>query len=187
MANEVVVRDVVLLAYNAFDGTIRGKTLLQKRLYFLSIFLGLDLGYEAHYYGPYSEEVTTANLELKSLGFLTESVTGWGVDRRGFELARYDYFLSEVGSRMAEKKAVTFAELYSKIEGAVATVKQGGELDYMELSIAAKAFYVLKQLNRKATIEEIALMLPKFGWSVTNEDLQKAADFLSKVKLVSHA
>jgi uncharacterized protein YwgA len=30
--------------------------------------LGKELGYDAHYYGPYSEEVASANTELKSLG-----------------------------------------------------------------------------------------------------------------------
>ena len=68
MANEQTIRDVVLLAYKAFGGTVKGKTMLQKRVYFLSVFLNADLGYEAHYYGPYSEAVATANLEMKSLG-----------------------------------------------------------------------------------------------------------------------
>ena len=63
MANEQIIRDVVLLAYKTFGGTIKGKTMLQKRVYFLSVFLKVDLGYEAHYYGAYSEGVATTNLE----------------------------------------------------------------------------------------------------------------------------
>jgi uncharacterized protein YwgA len=187
MANEISVRDVVLLAYKAFDGCMRGKTLLQKRVYFLSVILQLDLGYEAHYYGPYSEEVATANAEIKSLGFISESVTSWGIDRRGFELARYDYRLSDVGSRIADKKALACSDLWRKIQDAAGIVKHAGDLDYMELSIAAKAYFILRQLNRKATIDDIAAMLPKFSWSVTREELQKAAGFLVKAQLVSQA
>lgn len=185
MANESLVRNVILLAYKAFDGNMMGKTLLQKRVYFLSIFLNYDLGYDAHYYGPYSEEVATANAELKSLGFISESATSWGIDRRGFELARYDYALSDVGSRITDKKVAANPELWNKIKDAADVVKKAGNLDYMELSIAAKAYFILRKLNRKATIDDIAAMLPKFGWSVSKEELESATGFLTKTHLVS--
>ena len=73
MANEFLARDVLVLAYKAFDGDMRGKTLLQKRVYFLSVMLGVEMGYDAHYYGPYSGNVATLNSELKSLGYVSES------------------------------------------------------------------------------------------------------------------
>src|SRR4051812_38666770 len=187
MANETLVRDVLLLAYKAFDGSVQGKTMLQKRVYFLSIFLKADLGYEAHYYGPYSEDVATANAEIKSLGFLSESVSGWGVDKKGFEMARYDYRLSEVGDKIAEKKAANHPELWQKISRAAQIVKDAGKLDYMELSIAAKAYYVLTKLNRKATLDEISAMLPKFGWTVSEPELQKATEFLRNTNLITQA
>src|ERR1039458_8765746 len=90
MGNELLVRDMLLLAYKAFDGNMRGKTLLQKRVYFLSVVLDVGLGYDAHYYGPYSEDISSANSELKSLGYISESSSSWGFDQRGFEMARYD-------------------------------------------------------------------------------------------------
>ena len=187
MANENLIRDVVLLAYKAFGGTIRGKTLLQKRVYFLSVFLRSDLGYEAHYYGPYSEGVATANAEMKSLGFLSEAATGWGVDRRGFEMARYDYALTDAGARLAEKKAASNPQLWEQVEAAAKVVRDAGNLDYMELSIAAKAYYVLMHLKRKATLDDISEMLPKFGWSVKKEELANATQFLERTGLLKHS
>jgi len=187
MANEQRVRDVVLLAYKAFGGTVKGKTMLQKRVYFLSVILNDDLGYEAHYYGPYSEAVASANIEMKSLGYLSESVAGWGVDRRGFELARYDYRLTDAGTRIADRKASLSPELWNKIEAAAKVVSEAGNLDYMELSIAAKAYFVLIQMNHKATLEDISSMLPKFGWDVSKEELQKATEFLQRTNLVTKA
>jgi uncharacterized protein YwgA len=75
----MLARDVLILAYKAFDGEMKGKTLLQKRIYFISVMLGIDLGYEAHYYGPYSEQVATLNMEMKSLGYISESGSPkWG-------------------------------------------------------------------------------------------------------------
>jgi len=187
MTNEHSIRDVLLLAYRAFGGTIKGKTMLQKRVYFLSVFLNTDLGYEAHYYGPYSEGVATTNLEMKSLGYLSESVAGWGVDQRGFEMSRHDYQLTDAGARVANRKAALQTELWTRIETAAKVVNEAGNLDYMELSIAAKAYYILTEMNHKATLEEIAKMLPKFGWKVDKEELQKATEFLQKVRLVTQA
>ncbi len=56
--------------------------------------LGIDMGYEAHYYGPYSEKVATLNSEPKSLGYVSESSSVWGYDQRGFEMqSRHDFKL----------------------------------------------------------------------------------------------
>ena len=185
MGNEFLARDVLVLAYKAFDGDMRGKTLLQKRVYFLSVMLGIDMGYEAHYYGPYSEKVATLNSELKSMGYISEASSAWGYDQRGFEMARHDFKLTEVGSRLADRKSTTQPQIWSQIQEAATVVRKAGDLDYMELSIAAKAYYVLNKLNGKATLEDIAAMLPKFGWSVSKEQLQKATDFLAKADLVT--
>ena len=187
MVNELSVRDVLLLVYKAFDGSMRGKTLLQKRVYFLSVVLNMGLGYEAHYYGPYSEDVSSANTELKSLGYISESSSTWGFDQRGFEMARYDYSLTEVGERLSKQKSEQHSNLWLRIQSAAKVLKQAGNLDYMELSIAAKAYFVLTRLNGKATLEDIAGMLPKFGWSVTKEQLAKATSFLEKTNLVTES
>jgi uncharacterized protein YwgA len=181
----MLARDVLVLAYKAFDGDMRGKTLLQKRVYFLSVMLGIDLGYEAHYYGPYSEQIATMNSELKSLGYVSESSSAWGYDQRGFEMARHDFKLTEPGTRLADRKAEQNSALWNQIQKASAVVIQAGDLDYMELSIAAKAYYVLNKLNGKATLEDIAGMLPKFGWSVSDKQLERATDFLAKANLIT--
>jgi uncharacterized protein YwgA len=181
----MLARDVLLLAYKAFDGNMRGKTLLQKRVYFLSVMLGIDLGYEAHYYGPYSEQISTMNSELKALGYIAESSSAWGYDQRGFEMARHDFTLTELGGRLADRKAEQNSALWRQIQKASGVVTKAGDLDYMELSIAAKAYYVLNKLNGKATLEDIAGMLPKFGWSVSNNQLDRATEFLKKADLIT--
>lgn len=187
MGNELLVRDVLLLAYKAFDGSMKGKTLLQKRVYFLSVVLDVGLGYDAHYYGPYSEDIASANSELKSLGYISESSSSWGYDQRGFEMARYDYALTDAGARIADRKAQQFSGLWERVRDGANVLKQAGNLDYMELSIAAKAYFVLTRLNGKATLEDIAGMLPKFGWTVSQDQLERATDFLGKANLVTKA
>jgi len=99
-------------------------------------------------------------------------------------MARHDFKLTELGARLAERKAEGQVQLWSKIQKAAEVIMKAGDLDYMELSIAAKAYYVLNKLNGKATMEDIAGMLPKFGWSVSAEQLRKATDFFTKTDLV---
>jgi hypothetical protein len=102
-------------------------------------------------------------------------------------MARYDYKLTDDGERLAERRAEQFQSLWQRIDSAAKVLKEAGNLDYMELSIAAKAYFVLIRLKGKATLEDIAGMLPRFGWSVTNGDLAKATSFLAKANLVTQS
>jgi hypothetical protein len=178
----------VLLAYKAFAGNMPGRTLLQKRLYFLSVLLKQDLGYDAHYYGPYSAEVANSNLELKSIGFVSEQTTVYGKNEQGFEKVRYEYSFSNLGQRVADKLALEYPDLWNQIHTAAKVVDSGGNLNYMELSIAAKAYYVLTQrLNGKGSLKEIEEILQQFGWLVTEDQLSNAASFLKKANLVTQS
>src|SRR5437016_3161878 len=100
--------DFVHLVLHAAGGKVQGRTKLQKLVYFAGVLTNMldDLGYRAHYYGPYSSRVTAATEELRSLGFLEQRTAAAGVvDPHGFEIARYDYTLTEDGKKIAEEKA----------------------------------------------------------------------------------
>ena len=77
-------RDFVQLALIAMDGEIRGKTKLQKTVYFLGLLTGSldDLGYRAHFYGPYSDDVAEAVGWLKTIGTADQTSSGVGNVRR---------------------------------------------------------------------------------------------------------
>jgi hypothetical protein len=181
------IRDLVVLAYGAFGGEILGKTSLQKKIYFIGVGLGKEakLGYRAHYYGPYSDAVAEANSELKSLGYLTECTNSWGSDQRGFEIARYDYSLTEEGKRLYKRKKSEHPELYREIQRLADAIKSAGDVNYWELSIAAKTYFMLKNHGRTATFKEIQRIAQRLGWDVTERELERAADFLAKIDLIS--
>jgi len=151
------IRDLVVLAYGAFGGAISGKTNLQKKVYFLGVGLGKEseLGYRAHYYGPYSPAVAEANSELKSMGYLSECSTTWGSDHRGFEIARYDYDLTDEGLRLLIRKKKEHSDMWRKIERLSDMMKSAGDLNYWELSIAAKAYFILRKHGGQASLEQI--------------------------------
>lgn len=179
--------DFVHLALLALGGEIHGKTSLQKKVYFVGLLTDKldELGYRPHFYGPYSEDVALAVEDLKTVGFLEQSVVGpFAVDTAGFELKRYDYRLNEVGTRVAQARARLNPELWGQLKRATEILKTAGDLDYMKLSIAAKTYFMLGQQKKPASMEELARLAQRFGWRVSPEEVQEAARYLQKLDLV---
>jgi uncharacterized protein YwgA len=183
------VRSVILLATDAFGGKVDGKTLLQKRLYFMSQFLGEDWGYHAHYYGPYSDVVASELVTLKVQGLVNEASNFYGVAQEtGFEMKRYDYNLTQSGQEAVQWLKNQYPEESGKIYKTAKAVLAGGEIDYMDLSIAAKAYFIMKAANAEhLTTEEIAAKARDFSWQVTGEQIREACRFLSELQLVKVA
>lgn len=182
--------DFVHLGLYAVGGQIKGKTKLQKTMYFLGRLTNhLDeLGYGAHYYGPYSSEVAQAADRLRALGFLEQTVaSGGAVDSRGFEVARYDFSLNQDGKKVAESKKNLHPDLWKEISEAGTKLQSAGDTDYRALSVAAKTDFLISESGGEATINEIEDIAQKFGWSVSKEEIQQAGDFLKKVGLVESA
>jgi uncharacterized protein YwgA len=175
----------VLSLIHAFGGRVKGRTLLQKRGYFVSLLtgLGVDLGYQAHYYGPYSAGLDGTLTHMKNLGFVEEGTTGFGVVSGGFEMRRYDYSLTEDGERILQPFVKT-AE-YAKIAQAVRKIKEAGDPDYIELSIAAKAFFILKKQQTAMTAVQLTKEAAKFNWNIPEHSLGRAVEFLSTVGLAT--
>ena len=175
-------RDFILLSIGAFE-VIKGRTALQKRVYFLSIILEKELGFSPHYYGPYSAQVAEANSELKALDYIEETVTVYGHNHHGFEIARYDYSLTEDGQKLLYRKKKMFPNEWNKIKEAAKLINDAGDIDYMELSIAAKAYFILNREGGTTNTETIKSVADKFGWSICEAELDRAIDFLDKTNL----
>lgn len=178
--------DFVHLSIYAMGGEIRGKTTLQKKIYFLGALTGCldELGYRPHFYGPYSDEVADAAGRLKSLDFLRTTTSEWGMDQRGFERVRTDYRLTEDGEVIAKNKVRQFPELYKEIQDAVSKMNDAGNLDYMKLSVAAKTHLLQGKNGGPTSKDELVNKAKTFGWSVSNEQVDEASRFLQSLNLV---
>lgn len=177
----------VLLALHAVGGEIQGKTKFQKTIYFLGVMTGHldDLGYRAHYYGPYSDDVADAVNRLRSVDFVDQSAAGSGtVGKFGFEVCRYDFSLTQDGKQIADAKAAEKPVFWKKLQRAVAALGKAGDLDYVRLSIAAKTHFMLGKKKGKATMAELANLAKRFGWKVTKAQVKQAAQYLSRLGLV---
>lgn len=176
-------RDFVLFAHGAFGGGISGRTTLQKKVYFLGVMLGENHGFNPHYYGPYSARVAEANSELKALNYLREEINVYGCNHQGFEMAKYDYFLTEDGQKLLERKKKQYPKKWKKIFNFTNAIEGAGDLSYMEMAIAAKAYYILTREGGTATKETIKSVAKNLGWSIKETELDRAIDFLDKIHL----
>jgi uncharacterized protein YwgA len=180
-------KDFVPLALLALGGEVQGKTKLQKTIYFLGLLTGQreDLGYHAHFYGPYSDDVAAAVGWLKTIGAVDQFSLGRGTtDQSGFEIRRYDFRLNEQGRKFAEATARRYPELVPKLQDAANRLKRAGNLDYVKLSIAAKTYFMLRETDGKASEKDLARLASRFGWEVSQQQVRDAASYLERLDLV---
>ena len=176
--------DFVLLTLEAFGREIQGKTLLQKRCYFVGLLSGQldEMKFQAHYYGPYSAEIDGALGQLRALGFVSESRSGFGVvGGRGFEVSRYDYRLTEDGQKIAALRKTHRPADWDAVSQAVQRIKDAGDPEYLELSIAAKTYFLLASKGGPANERELIELAQHFGWQIGEPQMRTAWDFLCKL------
>lgn len=178
--------DFVLCLLDASGGSIQGRTLLQKRAYFVSVLMGQDepFGFTAHYYGPYSPIIDSAVTQLKSLGFIDEATIGFGATSgEGFEVKRYDYRLTEDGRKIAAALKAANQDDWQRICGILKLLEEAGAPNYIELSFAAKAFFVLRAKKKAMKREELIREAKSFDWKIPASSLERALSLLEQVGL----
>lgn len=182
----LTTREIVLATIKESEGVVRGKTLLQKRVYFLDILLRLDLGYRPHYYGPYSPSVEEALGELQALRFVEERQKGLGINEDGFEVRRYDYEITDDGEELVELLKKKKNGDYEKIAQVLQRIKDADEPDYLTLSVAAKTHYILTREGRSEAMtgDEIVKVGQELKWKISEDQLKEAVAFLERLGLV---
>lgn len=179
--------DLVHLVVLASGGEIKGRTKLQKVIYFVGVLTGQigRLGYRAHFYGPYSPDVANAVEELHGLKFLEQRAVATGVaDDNGFEKTRYDYTLTEEGKQVAEEKATQWPEEWAQIEAAVRQLDKANIQDYVRLAIAAKTHLLTQQAGQILSRDVLKTKTAEHGWSAFRPDqYDEALKFLETVGL----
>lgn len=183
---QIDTRHVVLWVLAELDGRPNGKTYLQKLCFFVGNVLNQDLGYRADYYGPYSDQVASEVGFLNANDYLYESRKGCGVaDSRGWEVMRFDYRLTERGTAGVQWLDQQHPAQSQAVRAAVQRILGAGDLNYIGLSVAAKTFWILHGEGRPMTFEGIAGKATQFRWTVSGDEVRKAADFLGRLKLAS--
>ncbi len=179
------IQDLILLVIESEeDENLQGRTLLQKKLYFLSVLKDIDLGFGPHYYGPYSSLVAE-NLDiLVSARFLNEVTETFETDRNIFgEIRRHTYYLTPDGDIiMAEVKKE--AEYMDWKEALDTLNNQPLANDFNMLSIAAKVYYIVNRQGR-ATTEQIQEVAKEYDWNIDDSQIENVRSFLENLSLIS--
>jgi len=182
---EPSVRQVVLFTVEQLNGSANGKTYLQKVCYFVQRVTKWPLGFRAHYYGPYSDLVSAELSFLTGAGLLDETRRGSGIAGvGGWEIARFDYTLTEDGRRTVERLAQEDAAGVASIRAAVKRVLDVGPQSYVDLSFAAKTDWILQSERGPMTFDGVARAATRFNWNVKGTDVKRATEFLRAIGLV---
>ncbi|MFH1195346.1 MAG: hypothetical protein V1720_06515 [bacterium] len=173
----------ILVLLEIAGGEIQGKTLIQKQAYFISEFLGIYLGYKAHFYGPYSQKIEDALNYNTYLNLIDEYCTVWGADPYGFERKKYEYKLNAAGREIVDGIKEKERDLYNSVKEIFEKlINSGVNDDYIAISIAAKVHYILTNSNDDDfTNEKIIAIARSFGWNISEPSIISAIKILQTV------
>jgi uncharacterized protein YwgA len=171
------VDDLVLTVIGQCTGAVvRGRTRLQKILYFLCDRLRVDARFAPHYYGPYSELVSRSVDSLVARGLVKEEVRH--VPSEGpFEGRLYEYSLKSEGHEVLDQLRKAHPDEYKTAAGIVDEV-MAGEPSTQALAVASKLHVVVSQSEREVPITSLSSRASKFGWAIRPQAVQDGVEFL---------
>ena len=181
------ITDVILLVVETENGhKLVGRSLFQKKIYFLSILCNQDFGFKAHYYGPHSGFVSEHINGLVSDNVLDENiqfVTTDSIEQNDLgEKRRHTYSLTSIGKKAL--KSVKKKDDFQKWNNALNEIN-GQEVanDFNLISIAAKVHYII-DWNPETSVTDVCKTVKKYGWNFDAADIKKVISFLIVLKLV---
>jgi len=99
-------------------------------------------------------------------------------------VAHFDYRLTDKGRDGIRFLDAKYPAESSLVRSAIREVQREGSIDYIELSLAAKAAWVLENHGMTLDPNKIMNVAGRFGWPVSAKQVERAAEFLSKLDLV---
>ncbi len=176
-------RHLILMIMDACGRKIESKTKIQKLAYFISIILRNDFQYSAYFYGPYSRSIENGLEELTGVGFVNESADYYGpVSTTGFEKKKYTYNITKSGDEVLRHIKTQYADEYEKIEKIARKLK---DKNYLDLSIAAKSYFILRNEGKALGIDQIRSKAREFQWNITEKEIESAIKILKDIEFIS--
>jgi hypothetical protein len=178
-------RDLVLLVAEAAGGTLDGRTVAQKLLYFAGLSLDQPTGHTAYYYGPYSDEFEEAlNRAVLASEFSeqVERIPDW---RGGPAAMKHIYTLTPRGEEEATRVAEAHAEEAQQVRNTIAAIAEAVPgFRQKTLSAAAKIHLIVTEQKRVVTLEELRQLARDLGWRLGQNEIKEAVNVLERLDLV---
>lgn len=184
---QMKVRDLVLLLVSLGEGRPEfGRTSLQKLGYFAGLTLDRDLGYQPHYYGPFSTLIERETQALVLSNLLEERTVRLGfANRAGFAARQYEYSGTAPGKERLADLHQRYPEEVKQLESLVTSlVGHVGRLDQQILSAAAKVDYIARQEGRPVTIQDVRTAATELGWELGGDQIEKVVELLRSLGFV---
>lgn len=178
------VYDTIVAIIQANNGSIDGRTTIQKLAYFSKIKIpSLDVGTFRHYfYGPFSREVAMGLEDMTGFSFLEERVVP------GYQYEGYSYSLMKDSKKMSDAVSNQYRKESKIISEIVHTCNDFCQLKAKTLSYAAKAYYILanteKGRKRGITTDDLEKVGKEFDWNISKSDAEIGIELLKKLKFV---
>lgn len=181
-----IVDILLLVVKSEGEDGLRGRTLLQKKVYFLSVLMDVDLGFSPHYYGPYSSYVASHLDSLVNCGLLKEVTESFSDEQNVFgERRRHTYSIPDNIEPVWEdiQQDIQGKPKFDEWQNAINRInEQPISKHFNKLSIAAKVHYIVSwEGNGTLTLTQVQQIAKEYGWNVKAEDIESVLSFLKRI------
>ena len=167
------IKDALLAVIGSGEDGINGRTILQKKMYFLAVLTGEEFGFGPHYYGPYSSTVADQLGALCEALLVSEQVK---VD----EIRRFSYRLTDEGREVADMRSDAVG-IYNK---AIEKINSHPMVNDPNLLYkAAKVHFIVNEHGR-TTVPKIRQRAEELGWNVLPSEVDTVVEYLEHLDLV---
>jgi len=175
---EMDVNDALLMILLAVNENFQERRAFQKIAYLSSVKLNFDMGFFAHYYGPYSKIVASQIENLSTFGFINEKNLKTNNDRilTFFEL-------NDDGKKITKSIKKKYREEYKTIKLVVDACKKE-KYDYNVLSWSAKVHYIMPK-GKSVSVRQISELAKEYGWKLSKDDINNAFTLLTSLELIT--
>jgi uncharacterized protein len=177
--------EVILALIKHNGGEIKGRTKLQKLVFFANVMFNLDISFRPYYFGPYSDDVAISTNYLIAMNLINEAQEHFPDMQFGtsYESVRYTYKLTSNGEdyfKYIEGKFPDKVNEFKKIINAVNNY-QDSEVSYKELSIAAKVYFILTNSEEKLDITKFQEEAKSLNWDISSDQITKSFKLLETI------
>ncbi len=182
-----IIDILILVVKSEGENGLRGRTLLQKKIYFLSELMDVDLGFSPHYYGPYSSYVAShldSLVNCRLLREVTESFSTDSEDQNVFgEMRRHTYSIPDNVEPVWQD--IQKKPQFDEWQDALKRINEHEiSKDFNKLSIAAKGHYIVSWKGN-GTYQQVRQVAKEYEWDVSENDIESVSTFLTELGLVT--
>lgn len=179
--------EIILLLIGFNKEPFRGKTNLHKNIYLakeMAPGLELPFDFKAHFYGPFSQQVSEEIDILQNCGLIKTSQMDLGV-KDIFEVKQYSYELTKAGTVAFENLTDKYKDFCAQFAELFETIRNTGfHQNTKILATAAKVRLILTSEARSMNKKNIISKAKELGWDIKDTEINQALRVLQATALV---